>query len=443
MYARHEGIRNMTKLLMRVSMASVFALFLAIALLSDAHAASDVTLSIKGRDSANVSMAADDAFVVAVWSASPPGGSADIFSAVSVDGGVTFGTPVRVNATVGDVSVNGEQPPRVALSARAAMRPVISVIWTAKGANGTRLLTARSTDGGRTFTAATAVAGSEAAGSRGWESIAYGPGGYLLAAWLDHRQLAKPQEAAMATEHRHDAAGAVSTASPMDGVAMAQLSQLYVSAIDVPQSVRAVTGGVCYCCKTAIATSGQSIYLAWRHVYPGNMRDIAFSASRDGGQTFSAPVRISEDQWQIDGCPDDGPSMGVDASGRIHVVWPTLVQESGRPVKALFHAVSVDGRTFHPRTRIPTQGQANHPQLATTADGRLVVVWDESGSGTRHLAVASATIDRAGSVTFARDETWSSRQATYPYVVRAGARLLMAWTEGAGSGSVVRVARYQ
>ena len=41
-----------------------------------------------------------------------------------------------------------------------------------------------------------------------------------------------------------------------------------------------VTGGVCYCCKTAIAAGpADTLYLAWRHVYPGNMRDMAFTVS--------------------------------------------------------------------------------------------------------------------------------------------------------------------
>ena len=87
--------------------------------------------------------------------------------------------------------------------------------------------------------------------------------------------------------------------------------------LDTPTDVvppRAIASGVCYCCKTAIAfgRSGE-IYLAWRHVYPGNFRDMAFTATLDGGRTFLAPVRVSEDHWMIEGCPDDGPSMQVDA----------------------------------------------------------------------------------------------------------------------------------
>ena len=53
-------------------------------------------------------------------------------------------------------------------------------------------------------------------------------------------------------------------------------------------------------------------------------------------------------------------------------------------MKALFHAMTTDGRTFTARKRIPTEGQANHPQLAIDANGVLAVTWDESG--TRHQA---------------------------------------------------------
>jgi hypothetical protein len=400
----------------------------------------DVTLAVDGRDNANVSMAADGSFVAAVWSAAAASGGAEIFAAASRDGGATFSRPVRVSSPDNNVNVNGEQPPRVTLVPHDNGTPGITVVWTEKGDTGARLAFARSTDGGVSFGSSAAVAGGEAAGNRGWEGITTSPDGRVYAAWLDHRQLAKPQDESVAAHHHH---GGEAATTPDDGVAMAQLSQLYVSAIDDPDSVRAVTGGVCYCCKTAIAASGDALFLAWRHVYPGNLRDIAFSASRDGGRTFSAPVRISEDKWQLNGCPDDGPAMALDAAQRIHVVWPTLVEEDGRPVKALFHAVSTDGQTFSVRTRLPTEGQANHPQLSFAGDGRLVAVWDESGSGSRHLAVASTAIDGSGRVAFTRNDAWSSRQATYPFVVRAGERVLFAWTETAPDRSVIRVSEYR
>jgi hypothetical protein len=419
----------------------------AIILAASAHSGAvgvPVSLGVPGRANANVSMAARGSFVAAVWSASAPSGDTDLFAAVSRNGGGAFSAPVRVNATPGDVRVNGEQPPRLTLVPRAAGVPEIAIVWTTKGRAGTTLLQARSTDGGRTFTPSTLVPGTDAPGNRGWEGVGLGPGGRVFAVWLDHRKLAPPQQMQMAGEHHHEGAAPAVRATPapaMDGVAMAQLSQLYVAALDGASAPQAVTGGVCYCCKTAIASGpGDRLYLAWRHVYPGNMRDIAFTISRDAGRTFSPPVRVSEDKWQIEGCPDDGPSMAVDPGGAVHVVWPSVVTERGGPVKALFHAVTKDGTSFSPRERIPTEGQANHPQLSIDAAGTLAVTWDESGSGTRLLASAIGRADQGGRVRFTR--TAGARTVgTYPVLVPIGTgSWLRAWTAGPPDSSRIQVA---
>lgn len=413
------------------------------------HAASDpVTLSVSGRANSNVSLAAIGPFVAAVWSAAASGGATDVFAASSRDGGRTFSVPVRVNSTPGDARVNGEQPPRLALKAGTGGVAEIAVVWTTKGSAGTKLLSATSTDGGRTYSASALVPGSDAPGNRGWEALGVGPDGRFFSVWLDHRKLVAPHQMVMAGEHHHvSGAAAAASAAPtrpaasLDGAATAQLSQLYIAALDGTTIPQAVTGGVCYCCKTAIAAgAGNSLFLAWRHVYPGNMRDIAFTVSRDGGRTFAPPVRVSEDTWQIDGCPDDGPSMAVDRQGTVHVVWPSVVTERGGQVKALFHAMTRDGRTFTPRERIPTEGQANHPQLTIDGTGTLAVVWDESGTGTRLLASATGRSDATGRVSFAR--THGPREVgTYPVIVstEAGA-WLRAWTAGDPATSTIRIA---
>ena len=41
------------------------------------------------------------------------------------------------------------------------------------------------------------------------------------------------------------------------------------------RSEHMVQANVCFCCKTAIATAGEHVYAAWRHIYPGSLRDIA------------------------------------------------------------------------------------------------------------------------------------------------------------------------
>lgn len=417
---------------------AVASVLLIVGLTAAANGASDaaVTLAVAGRSNAHVSLAAEGSFVVAVWAATATGGDTDLMAAISRDGGRMFSSPVRVNSTLGDVRVNGEQPPRVALKRRPNAAPQITVVWTTKGTQGTRLLSAASNDGGATFSRSTDVPGTDAPGNRGWEALGVGPGDRLFSVWLDHRQLAPPKDQA-AEAHHHGATAGPGT--PADGVAMAQLSQLYVASLDGSVAPHPITGGVCYCCKTAIATgTGGAMHLAWRHVYANNMRDIAFTSSTDGGKSFIPPVRVSEDKWQIAGCPDDGPSMAVDGQGTVHIVWPTVVTEGGGPVKTLFHAMSRDGRTFSSRERIPTQGQAHHPQLAVSSTGTLAVVWDESGSGVRRLASAIGRVVN-GRPQFTRTAS-AGEPGSYPVVVQTSAGLVRAWTTGDPAQSVVKVA---
>jgi hypothetical protein len=398
-----------------------------------------LTLAVPGRANATPSIAADGKLVAVAWSAALPSGATDIFLAVSRDGGTSFGSPVRVNDVDGDARVNGEQPPRVTLGRAGAAGPQITIVWPTKGAAGTKLLSARSDDGGKSFGRATGVPGADGAGNRGWQAAAVDRSGRVDVVWLDHRELAQQDGMVASTHHQHSGA---SQTKP-DGVAMAQKSKLYLAAVDGSIAPRAVTGGVCYCCKTALAAGADgSLYTAWRHVYPGNIRDIAFAMSRDGGRTFAEPVRVSEDKWELEGCPDDGPAMVVDARNRIHIAWPTLMTDAAaEPTIALFYAVSSDGRRFTPRERIPTEGMPHHPQMAIAADGTLIVAWDELTKGTRRAALALVSTDAADRASFSRRIVSDGDSAIYPVVASVEGTTLVAWTSKGAGDSVIRLAR--
>jgi hypothetical protein len=390
------------------------------------------TLNVSGRANANVSLAAAGDTVAAVWSAAEPGGSTDIYLAISRDGGTSFAAPTRVNDMRGDARVNGEQPPRVALVPGAQGPPEVVVIWTAKGPDGTALRTSRSRDGGKSFARAAVVPGTDGPGNRGWEAIAVDRAGAVHAVWLDHRRLAQRTPTAEAT-HRH----AHSTA---DGAPMSDFSDLYLATLDsVPPSP--LTAGVCYCCKTAIAAAaGGEIYLAWRHVYPGNLRDIAFAVTSPGRPSPIEPVRVSEDRWMLQGCPDDGPAMAVDGRESVHIVWPTVVSEGDGTRKVLFHAATTDGRSFTARAPLPVEGQAHHPQLAVAHDGTLVIAWDEVLEGRRRIVTARGRPGAKGAVRFERDAEVVDG-GVYPAIAVTEAAAVVAWTAGPPDASTIEVRR--
>jgi hypothetical protein len=400
------------------------------------------TLSIPQRSNAHVSLAAEGPFVTAVWSATAEGGATDIFAAVSRDGARSFSPAVQVNAVPGDARVTGEQPPRVALVPRQGNAPEMVVMWTTRRPDGTALLTARSIDGGATFTPAAPVPGTPAPGNRGWHAIATGTKGEVRAIWLDHRELEAHDKHAASTHRDHTAHAAGGSQGKADGATRAQRSKLYFSSLGRDAKPHVVTGGVCYCCKTALAVDAAGrLFAAWRHVFAGNMRDIAFTVSADGGRTFAAPVRVSEDAWQLEGCPDDGPTLSVDARGVAHVVWPTRILENGEPTIGLFHAATSDGGRFSSRQRLETAGVPHHPQLAAGAAGAIAVVWDESLAGRRQVVLASGKIGAGGRPQLKRAVLSADTSGSYPAVAHSGPTVVVAWTSHLPGQSVVRVAR--
>ena len=382
-----------------------------------------VTLAISGRTNATPAVAAADHFVAVAWGATPTGHGTDVYVAVSRDGARTFRQPVRVNDVEGSASLSLEQPPRVSLVTRTGKDPSIVVVWTAKSKEGTRVLVSRSEDGGVSFTPSAVVSGSDAPGNRGWVSTAVDRIGHVIAVWLDHRE--------MAAGHDHS-----SHAPQSDSAVRAQASKLYFATVDGLSSAQPLTGGVCYCCKTAVTVGPDgAIYAAWRHVYPGNIRDIAFTVSRDGGSSFAAHVRVSADRWMLDGCPENGPALAVGPDNIVHVLWPTLVpatRPDSEPSLALFHAVTRDARTFSKRERVATDGTPRHPQLVSTSRG-MAAAWDEEvdGGARRVVFMSGLAHDR---------EVLSAARAQTPALAATVDGFIIAWTEGTDA-STIRVTR--
>lgn len=387
--------------------------------------------AIAGAENRGASVAVHGDAVLVTWSVTADGRT-DVYAAASRDRGQTFDDPIRVNDTRGDARVTGEQPPRAAVGESTA-----AVIWESiDEAGASRVRLATSTDGGRTFTPAVTVNTPQASAPRGWASVAMDAAGRPQVVWLDARRdaAASADTVATAGEHAHHMHGAGASPPAEAGEVGMEQSVFFAGAAGETRVVR----GACFCCKTSVAVApDDAIYLAWRHVYPVNLRDIAVARSTDGGRTFSEPVRVSEDHWQIDGCPEDGPSLAVDAAGTVHVAWPTFVESSGR--KGVFYSYSTDGgRSFAPRTRVDDAagGAVAHPQLAASGS-RAVVVWDENADGKPRIRARAFVAD-------AERRTWSpertaavlnrSTMADYPAIALTAGWQVAAWTSTDAKG---------
>jgi hypothetical protein len=205
-----------------------------------------------------------------------------------------------------------------------------------------------------------------------------------------------------------------------------------------PAAETRVATNVCFCCKTSVAVGPDgATYVAWRHVYPPNLRDVAVARSTDGIH-FEAPVRVSEDHWQIDACPEDGPSLGVSDDGVVHVAWPTVLQGAASR-KAIFYSTSADeGRSFSPRTRVDSPSGtaiAEHPQVAVNGT-TAIVIWDEIRKDDDRIFMR-AMLGPAGN---ARAIDGSAR-GVYPAAVVSDGAVVVAWTSPAAGTSTIAVSR--
>ncbi len=389
-----------------------------------------VHVGVKGALNRMPSLAVSGQRVVLVWTATA-NETMHVYSAVSEDSGSNFSSPVQISHGADRVSANAEQPPRVSVSG-----DTITVIWPSRSEQGAAVRMARSTDGGRTFSEPVPIHAGGLTGLRGWHALTGGRDGATHAVWLDGRH-ADPS----AGDHRQHGAHRGSAGGPPRA---APRQDVYAAVIAPDGSITEshVARDVCFCCKTAVGVgrSGR-VYVAWRHIFPESMRDIAFAISDDAGRTFSPLVRVSQDDWKLSGCPDDGPALAVDSRETVHLVWPTLVQGES-PRKAIFYSSTADGQTFSARVALSGEEteDAGHPQIAVDGTGNVAALWDEQAGDRRRIALR---VSKSGSGAFAPAESLTATGSGFhPIVAGLDRGFVAAWADGSGEQSAIQIRRF-
>lgn len=396
------------------------------------------TLARADASNPTVAAGADGAHFVA-W-VGQEGGTANVWLA-RAEGGA-FAPAVRVNDRPGDAAPHEQAPAQVATGPDGT----VYVVWqnnrTAPGRRfpASDLRLARSTDGGRTFHPAVTV-NDDAGGmpsSHTFHNIVVGGDGTVWVSWLDSR--VRDAERARRRPHAaHASPSAAPAKTPGDatrpthghGGGMREDPTLPGGEVRVAKSTdggrtfgpsMVVDGDVCPCCRTSLAIGADgSVYVAWRKVYAGDVRDPVVARLAPGAAAFGAPVRIHADGWVFPGCPHAGPSLAVDESGRLHVAWYTGKEDR----QGLWHAVSADGgRTFGAPVALLTGKWVPPSQVALAADGHGVwASWDDRRTADGPVTLARIDGDRVEVVT--RERTGRS-----PSLASGTRGVLLAWHRG-------------
>jgi len=212
---------------------------------------------------------------------------------------------------------------------------------------------------------------------------------------------------------------------------------------------------ICECCQTSAAYAGDTLLAVYRDRSDEEIRDI-WSVRRTANG-WQDPVRVAEDNWQIPGCPVNGPAIaGREDSAA--VAWfslpggvveikvtftrdggatftdPILLDSSeamgidtGSPREVAGLADSSAGRTPIPLGRV---------DIVWVDDSRVAVSWLVARGNEADIVLQTVETDGTLGRRHIIATSTSSRSGGFPRLVRSGDRLIVAWTEPDGTPSL-------
>jgi hypothetical protein len=277
---------------------------------------------------------------------------------------------------------------------------------------------ARSKDGGKTWGKPTVPHTDRTQTEHGFVSLIPLPDGRVGAIWVDGRNLKDVK--VEGDEH-----------SPLP-VSMT----LRYAAIGVDGKLSdevQLDDRVCECCQTSAALTSEGALAVYRDRSDKEVRDIHFVTRRQGN--WSVPRPVHSDNWEINGCPVNGPSVASDGQ-RVAVAWYTGANDSPR-VRAAFSNDA--GATFGKAIEVDDGETLGRVDALMLPDGSALVCWLSGTAEAGSIKVRRVSPDGSLGPPAVIAKTDISRSSGFPRMARLGHEVHFAWTEF-GKPSNVRTA---
>ena len=190
---------------------------------------------------------------------------------------------------------------------------------------------------------------------------------------------------------------------------------------------------VCECCQTSAAVTSNGVLAVYRDRSQNEVRDIY--SVRQSGSNWSSPQAVYADNWEINGCPVNGPSVSADGRNLV-VGWYTGV--GGAPhVKVSF---STDGGTTFAAPIQADDGESQgRVDVLLLPDKSALVCWLAGTPAGGEIKVRRVHANGSLGSPAVIAKTDISRSSGFPRMARLGDQVLFAWTEF-GKPSRIRMA---
>jgi hypothetical protein len=180
---------------------------------------------------------------------------------------------------------------------------------------------------------------------------------------------------------------------------------------------------VCDCCPTNAVQTDNGIVVVYRNRSQDEVRDI--SVVKFNGENWSSPQPIHEDNWEIAGCPVNGPA--IDAQGQtIAIAWFTAAEDSSL-VNVVF---SEDGgHSFKNITTVSDAEPLGRVDVCMDKHQNTFVSWMEETKGETFIMFRRVNVDGSMSDPYPFSKTSASRTSGMPKMILVDDDILFAWTE--------------
>jgi hypothetical protein len=275
----------------------------------------------------------------------------------------------------------------------------------------------QSKDAGRTWTKPIVPHTDNTQTEHGFVSLLPLTDGRLGAIWLDGRNLKNMKES---SEH---------TPAP-------ESMTLRYATLDASGKLadeKELDERVCECCQTSAAITNAGPIVVYRDRSANEVRDIYVVREVNGAWTTPQPVFA--DNWQVNGCPVNGPAIAADGA-RVAVAWFTGAENTSR-VKLAF---SQDGGATFSQPAIVDEGETvGRVDTLLLQDGSALVCWLSGNTARAEIKVRRVRPDGAVGPAAVIAQTDISRSSGFPRMARLGDQIHFAWTEF-GTPSHIRTA---
>lgn len=180
---------------------------------------------------------------------------------------------------------------------------------------------------------------------------------------------------------------------------------------------------VCECCQTSAAVTSQGPLAVYRDRSPTEVRDIYIVRQVNGSWTKPQPVFA--DNWQINGCPVNGPAVAADGT-KVAVAWFSSIAETPRVKIAFSHDA---GATFGQPIQVDDGENAGRVDALLLPDGSALICWLSGNAQGGAIKVRRVRPDGSVGQASVIAQTDISRSSGFPRMARLGDQVHFAWTE--------------